>query len=74
MPFAGDAFDAFFKANQRNVKLLDGWLDQPEKAERSSRAFGLALLLAVVLFLLVLAGLGVLLARWIWSLLPLSAP
>jgi Domain of unknown function (DUF4112) len=73
VPFAGDAFDALFKANQRNVKLLDGWLDQPEKAERSSRTFGLALLLAVVLFVLVLAGLGVLLARWIWSLLPLSA-
>jgi len=67
IPFAGDAFDAVFKANQRNVQLLNGWLDQPEKAERVSRAFGIALVLGVVLFLLLLAGLAVLLARWIWS-------
>jgi hypothetical protein len=68
IPFAGDAFDAVFKANQRNVKLLNGWLDQPKKAERSSRAFGIALVLGVIFFLLLLAGLAVLLARWIWSL------
>jgi hypothetical protein len=58
LPLAGDAFDALFKANQRNVKLLDDWLEQPKKAERSSRAFAIVLMLA---------GLGVLLARWIWS-------
>ena len=69
IPFAGDAFDAVFKANQRNVKLLNGWFDQPRKVERSSRAFGIALVLGVVLFLLLLVGLAVLLARWIWSLL-----
>jgi hypothetical protein len=68
IPFAGDAFDAVFKANQRNVRLLNGWLDQPKKAERSSRAFGIALVLGVVLFLLLLAGLALLLARWILSL------
>ena len=67
VPFAGDAFDAVFKANQRNVKLLNGWLDEPKKAERASRAFGIALVLGVVLFLLLLAGLAVALARWTWS-------
>jgi len=69
IPFAGDAFDAVFKANQRNVKLLNGWFGDPKKTERSSRAFGIALVLGLVLFLLLLAGLTVLLARWIWSLL-----
>jgi hypothetical protein len=68
VPFAGDAFDAVFKANQRNVKLLNGWLDQPKETERSSRAFGTALVLGVVLSLLLLAGLALLLARWIWPL------
>jgi hypothetical protein len=68
IPFAGDAFDAVFKANQRNVKLLNGWLDDPRKTERSSRAFGIALVLGLVLFVLLLAGLTLLLARWIWSL------
>ena len=68
IPFAGDAFDAGFKANQRNVKAAKWRLDQPKKAERSSRAFGTALVLGVVLFLLLLAGLALLLGRWIWSL------
>src|SRR5687767_9579377 len=26
VPFAGDVFDAAWKANQRNVRLLDDWL------------------------------------------------
>jgi Domain of unknown function (DUF4112) len=68
IPFAGDAFDAVFKANQRNVKLLNSWLDEPKKAERASRAFGIALVLGMVFFLLLLAGLAVALARWTWSL------
>ena len=67
IPLAGDAFDAVFKANQRNVSLLNGWLDQPKETERSNRAFGTALVLGVVLLLLLLAGLALLLARWIWS-------
>jgi Domain of unknown function (DUF4112) len=67
LPLAGDAFDAVFKANQRNVKLLNDWLDQPKKAERSSRAFAIVLMLGLVVSLLLPAGLTLLLARWIWS-------
>jgi hypothetical protein len=37
VPFAGDLFDAAFKANQRNVRLLDAWLERPGRAERASR-------------------------------------
>src|SRR5882672_8900845 len=47
VPFAGDLFDAAWKANQRNVRLLDAWLDQPHKAERSSRAFAFFLVVAL---------------------------
>ena len=36
VPLAGDVFDAAWKANQRNVRLLGAWLDQPRRAERSS--------------------------------------
>ncbi len=68
VPFAGDLFDAAWKANQRNVRLLDAWLDRPEKAERSSRTF-VAILIAGVALLLVLVGLlGYLLLRWIVGL------
>ena len=69
VPLAGDVFDAAFKANQRNVRLLDAWLDDPKKTTRSSRAFGILLILAVALFLLGLIALSVLLVRWIAGLL-----
>lgn len=65
VPFAGDVFDAAFKANQRNVRLLDDWLDKPKRAERSSRL----LVAGVVLGLLVLVVLSLLLMaaflRWL---------
>ena len=61
IPLAGDIFDAAFKANQRNVRLLNHWLDQPRHAQRASMllmggiAVGLITLVVVVLLLMVLA-------------------
>ena len=57
IPIAGDLFDAGFKANQRNVRLLGAWLDQPGPTVRSTRAFGAVLVFALVA-LLVLLGAG----------------
>src|SRR5262245_2312838 len=57
VPLAGDLFDAAFKANQRNVALLEAWLNQPKRTERSTRAFA-ALMIAGLVTVLVLAGLG----------------
>jgi hypothetical protein len=69
IPFAGDVFDAAFKANQRNVRLLNAWLDQPLEATRASRVFVSLLFLAVIVFLVLLSALGFLVARWLWNLL-----
>ncbi len=52
IPFLGDLFDAGWKANARNVALLDAFLERPAAAERASRGF-LALLLAGLSLLLV---------------------
>ena len=68
VPIAGDAFDAAFKANQRNVRLLERWMDEPGRTVRSSRLFGLALALGLASLLLALGGIGYLLGRWILSL------
>lgn len=68
VPFAGDVFDAAFKANQRNVRLLSRWFDQPHKTERSSRAFGIALILGMVALLALLGYAGFALLRWLFSL------
>jgi hypothetical protein len=50
IPFLGDAFDAGWKANQKNVRLLGAWLDHPHRAERGNRAFVAALVLALLGF------------------------
>lgn len=69
IPFAGDLFDAAFKANQRNVRLLGAWLDAPHAAQRSSRAFVVALFAGLTLFVLLTGTAAFLLARWLWNLL-----
>jgi len=61
IPFAGDLFDAGWKANQRNVRLLTQWMEQPHKAERSSRQF-VVLFVVGLLLLLGLCSAGVWLA------------
>jgi hypothetical protein len=50
VPVAGDLFDVGWKANARNLRLLEGWLDRPGPTQRSSAALVVAiaaLLLAV---------------------------
>ena len=57
VPLIGDIFDAGWKANQKNVRLLGQWLDQPHKAERGSRRF-VFLLAAGLLALIAVCSLG----------------
>ncbi len=55
IPFAGDIFDAVFKANTRNLSLLARYQLDPVGSRRSSRwfMFGFSLLLvAVVAFVI----------------------
>jgi hypothetical protein len=49
VPFAGDLFDAAYKANNRNILLLDRYLAQPAGVRRSSRWLVVAILAALVL-------------------------
>ena len=69
VPIAGDVFDAAWKANQKNVRLLDAWLERPQAAERSSRFFGIALVASVALFLVLLGVAAFSLLRWLAGLL-----
>ncbi|HEX5633800.1 MAG TPA: DUF4112 domain-containing protein [Gemmatimonadales bacterium] len=61
IPLLGDLFDAGFKANTRNRRLLDRWIEQPGRTSRRSAlvlAASLVVLLAIVgtsLWLAVLA-------------------
>lgn len=69
VPLAGDVFDAAYKANQRNVRLLEAWLEEPGRTVRSSRLLGAAIVAAVAVFLVGLVLLAIALVRWIAGLL-----
>jgi hypothetical protein len=69
IPFAGDVFDAAFKANQRNVRLLNAWLDDPHRTTVRSRGYVGLLVFGLIVLLVVIAAGGVLLVRWIASML-----
>ena len=57
IPFAGDIFDAAFKANMRNLALLEGYAANPVKTRRSSGLFVFGF--SILLLLLVLVGVAV---------------
>jgi hypothetical protein len=59
VPLAGDLFDAAWKPNLRNVRLVEGWLHRPGPARRSSRLFALGLAA-----LLLAAAIGALVVAW----------
>lgn len=67
VPFVGDVFDAAWKANQRNYKLLEQHIENPGRTTRSSRAF-VALLIAVLIVFVALTAAGAFLVmRFIWQ-------
>lgn len=61
VPLVGDVFDAAWKANRRNLDLLERWLARPDRVGRSSRALLVALGLAGV-------GVGAGLLWLVWRL------
>jgi hypothetical protein len=66
VPFAGDIFDAAFKANQRNVRLLNAWLDDPRRVTVQSRGYMALLTFGLVVLVLAIVAGGVLLVKWIF--------
>ena len=63
VPVFGDAFDAAWKANQRNVRLLNAWAEQPHRTRRASGLFLAGLAAALLAFFGVCAFLTYLLVR-----------
>jgi branched-subunit amino acid ABC-type transport system permease component len=66
VPIAGDVFDAAWKANQRNVALLEAHSHDPKTTVRSSRLVVTLVILGLVVFLVFVAFLGFLIARAVW--------
>ncbi len=67
LPVLGDLFDFVWKANQRNVNLLEEYMVQPRKAVASSRLFAWGLVGALMALVILVSLLGYLLVRALWS-------
>lgn len=67
IPFAGDLFDAWFKANARNVALLRREMDRPGSTRRSSTGVVLAVILALVLILGAVGWLAISILQALWQ-------
>jgi hypothetical protein len=65
VPIVGDLFDAAWKANQRNVRLMQQFRSAPTAAQRQSRAVVAAWMAGVVAFIVVLAAGVFAIIRWI---------
>jgi hypothetical protein len=63
VPFLGDVFDAAFKANVRNVRLLEQHLATPGTTRRASRAWIVGVVVVLLLLFSVAMGLTVLAVR-----------
>lgn len=71
VPAAGDVFDAVWKANIKNVALLEDHLVAGSGVAREKRSVTGAIFLAVIVLLLILAAglaLGIFVARLLWAL------
>lgn len=69
VPFIGDIFDFAWKANLRNVALLERHLTAPDRAQRADRSFTVLVLCGVSVMVLGLLALGILLTRWVFRAL-----
>jgi hypothetical protein len=72
VPLVGDLFDFAFKAQTRNLALLDAWMDTPHETARRSRRGLLLIPLAVLVVFMTLTIVGIwvlfLFFQWLFSL------
>jgi hypothetical protein len=65
VPFLGDVFDAAWKANVRNVRLLEAWSARPRRVERGSRWLVAALIGAMTAFVIGCLWVAWIMLRWL---------
>jgi hypothetical protein len=65
VPIFGDLFDAVWKANQKNVQLLNAWAERPHQTQRASGLFLAGLTAALIGFFAACGFLTYLFVRWL---------
>jgi hypothetical protein len=68
VPVLGDLFDIGFKANLRNLDLLDGYFQRPTESRRASRGVVALLIVGLLLLTVGAVALAVLLVRFLSGL------
>lgn len=67
VPVLGDLFDVGWKANVRNIALLEKHLDITSNKRKSDRLFVFGLIILLTAMVIGFATLTVLIIRWLWS-------
>ena len=67
IPVLGDLFDVGYRANRRNVQLIERFTAAPQSTERSSTAFVAVLLVALVGIVVAGVAGAFLIARTLWN-------
>ncbi|MGB5512261.1 MAG: DUF4112 domain-containing protein [Woeseiaceae bacterium] len=67
IPLFGDVFDIVFRANLRNVALIESHLDDPDGTRNQSRWIIVVTLISIVLLLLLAVALTLSLLGMLWS-------
>ncbi|HEY9883356.1 MAG TPA: DUF4112 domain-containing protein [Thermosynechococcaceae cyanobacterium] len=65
VPVLGDLFDATWKANSRNLALLEAHVATPEPAKAADRRFVIFIVLALLLLLVGIGVVATLLISWV---------
>lgn len=69
IPVAGDLFDVAWKANAKNVALLEDYLKLPESKEKPDKWFLFFLLIGLILFVAVVGTISFLIVSFFISLI-----
>lgn len=69
VPIVGDLFDMAWKANLRNVRLLDSYLKSPQRTRRESTIFVAIVLISIVAITVFALWLLIMILRWIWRMI-----
>jgi Domain of unknown function (DUF4112) len=69
VPVLGDLFDVTWKANVRNIALLEKHLHITQRNRKSDRLFVFGLIILLTLIVIGFATLTVVLIRWLWNVI-----
>ena len=66
IPLVGDVFDFAWKANQRNVRLLQAHVREPSRTDKASRLWVAIVGITIVVLIGASVYLAMLFLRWVW--------